>query len=237
ALRPVTIKQILTCEQPHADAEFVLDNAELTSIAIVAQIRTIQHGATNMKLTLSDGTGTIDARKWNENGNADGEGPTEEDKLREAGIVEDAYIYAMGSLKTLSGKRSININTVRLVESPYEVFYHIHHAMVARLYYTRGPPNGTAPGARGPDGDVNMYNTGPNGISGYSNTASPYARAGSSTTNGAGPMTLDPQYATLSPLEKGIVSAILQQRQGADGVNVSAIARSLQGQADANAIS
>ena len=83
----MTIKQILTCEQPHADAEFVLDNAELTSIAIVAQIRTIQHGATNMKLTLSDGTGTIDARKWNENGNADGEGPTEEDKLREAGIV------------------------------------------------------------------------------------------------------------------------------------------------------
>lgn len=63
-LRPVTIRQILNAEQPHPDAEFVLDNAELGQLTFVAVVRNISRNATNVAYSVEDGTGQIEVRQW-----------------------------------------------------------------------------------------------------------------------------------------------------------------------------
>lgn len=63
-LRPVTIRQILNAEQPHPDADFTLDGAELGQLTFVAVVRNVSRNATNVAYSVEDGTGQIEVRQW-----------------------------------------------------------------------------------------------------------------------------------------------------------------------------
>ena len=63
-LRPVTIRQLINAEQPHPDAEFIVDGAELGQLTFVAVVRNISRNATNIAYSVEDGTGQIEVRQW-----------------------------------------------------------------------------------------------------------------------------------------------------------------------------
>ena len=85
SLRPCTCKQLLSLvEQAHGDAEFSLDGADLSSVSLVAQIRSIRYQTTNTVIALSDGTGTIEGRMWKD---AEDDAAQEEDLNTADGIV------------------------------------------------------------------------------------------------------------------------------------------------------
>jgi replication factor A2 len=48
----------------HSDAEFVIDDHEVTQVTFVAQVKSIVPQATNIVYALVDGTGQIEARHW-----------------------------------------------------------------------------------------------------------------------------------------------------------------------------
>ena len=67
SLRPVTVRQVLNASQPHSDAPFTFDDAELSQVTLVAWIQNIARNATNVSYTLDDGTGQLDVRQWIDN--------------------------------------------------------------------------------------------------------------------------------------------------------------------------
>lgn len=62
----MTILQLLEAEEVHPKGETRLDDNELTKISLVAQVQNITRLTTNTTYKLDDGTGTIEAKEWNE---------------------------------------------------------------------------------------------------------------------------------------------------------------------------
>lgn len=63
----MTVRQVLNATQPHADAPFTFDGAEMSQVTLVAWIRSLSRNATNVQYTLDDGTGQLDVRQWIDN--------------------------------------------------------------------------------------------------------------------------------------------------------------------------
>ncbi|EKM55343.1 uncharacterized protein PHACADRAFT_173451 [Phanerochaete carnosa HHB-10118-sp] len=207
ALRPVTVKQLLSASQVHADAEFRIDDMELGHITVVGQVVQVKSQTTNSTYTLDDGTGRYEARHWND-ANAG-----EDDK----GIKENTYIRVMGTLKSFGGRNYINATHIRPCKDPHEPYYHTLEAMAVTLMFQRGPPSGSDQ----QNGHMLVQKAGTNGASAYTAQAS---------KNGA-----HDQFAFLPELQRKIVNFILSQQSHTDGIHVSAIARAVGG--DAHAIS
>ncbi|KDQ18453.1 hypothetical protein BOTBODRAFT_171301 [Botryobasidium botryosum FD-172 SS1] len=148
SLRPATIRQILMASQAHTDAEFLIDDSEVTQLTVVAQVIDIITQATNVVYVLDDGTGRLDGKQWlsdvqdGESGNA-------------TGIVEKSYVRVMGALKSFGGKRHISLQRIRPVEDYHEVLFHLTEALSVHLLLTRGPPGGG--GAPGQQAGHNAY--------------------------------------------------------------------------------
>jgi len=135
SLRPATIRQILMAQQAHSDAEFLIDDSEVTQLTLVAQVVDIISQATNVVYVLDDGTGRIDGRQWltdiqeSESGNPNG-------------IVEKGYVRIVGPLKSFGNKRHISVQRIRPVDNYHEVLFHLTEALSVHLLLTRGPPGG-----------------------------------------------------------------------------------------------
>ncbi|KAI6128313.1 hypothetical protein EV401DRAFT_922618 [Pisolithus croceorrhizus] len=132
SLRPMTIHQLLNATQAHADADWMLDDAEIGQVTIVAYIASVQVQATNSQYVLDDGSGRIEARRWIDS--------SVEDSSEKLGIVEGAYVRVLGSLKMFGNKKYINTTYIRPVHSPAEIYFHVLEAMTVTLISERGPP-------------------------------------------------------------------------------------------------
>jgi replication factor A2 len=156
SLRPVTIKQLLDAEEAYAGADFKVDNATITQVTFVGQVRNINVQPTNVTFKLDDGTGQIDVKKWND-----------ADKQEDAdpGFELDSYIRIWGRLRSFSNKRHLHAHVIRPVADFNEVNYHLLEAAYVHLHYTRGPLGQN--GAPGVDGDSMFVDAG----AGYSNGA------------------------------------------------------------------
>ena len=64
SLTPVTIKQINDATQPVPDGEFKVNNVELNMISFVGVVRNVENTNASIAVTIEDGTGSIDVRKW-----------------------------------------------------------------------------------------------------------------------------------------------------------------------------
>lgn len=86
-----------------------------------------------MTYKLDDGTGSIDAKKWND---AD----AMESNPLAAKLIEGAYCRVWGKLNSFNNRRHVVAQIIRPVEDMNEVSYHMLDATAIHLYYTRGPP-------------------------------------------------------------------------------------------------
>lgn len=154
ALRPVTIRQLLSASQVHADAEFRVDDMELGQITVVGQVVQVKHQATNSTYIIDDGSGRFEARHWND-ANAG-----EDDR----GIKEGVYMRVMGTLKSFGGRTYINATHIRACKDSNELLFHDLEAKTVTLMLQRGPP--------GAQGQLAVQRPGTNGASAYAAQAS-----------------------------------------------------------------
>lgn len=207
SLRPVTVKQLLNATQAHSDAEWTIDDAEVGQVTLVAQVVTVQVQTTNCVYWLDDGTGRYEARHWVDSTN-------EEDTEKWGGIEENTYIRIMGTLKSFGNRRYINATHVRPVVDPHEYYFHATEAAYVQQVYQRGPP--PRPSEAG-------QNVG--------STAAPSAYTGQAQSATAA----NDQFAHLPPIQRKILTFMMNQPTSDTGIHVGAIARAIGG--DAHSIS
>jgi len=131
SLRPVTIKQILNANQPHADAEFTIDDTEPTQILFVAQVVGCEAGATNIVYNVTDGSGILEVRQWLNN--------NEDPEAKVNSISHLAWVRVIGNIKSFHNKRSVTAAHIHVVTDMAEIFYHQVEALSVHLYFTKGP--------------------------------------------------------------------------------------------------
>ncbi|TFY83713.1 hypothetical protein EWM64_g296 [Hericium alpestre] len=202
SLRPLTIKQLYSATQAHADADWTIENTEIGQVTVVAQVVSIQTQTTNSVYWLDDGTGRMEARFWSES-------TSQDDGDAISGVTENSYVRATGNLKTFGNKRYINALNIRPVKDFHEIFFHLAEAMGITMIFERGPPSGAGQAQ-------------PNGA------GQPSASAYTAQSRGASSMD---KYAHLPPLPRRIIEFILQQPPNPEGVHIFAITRSVGGDA------
>lgn len=121
----MTIKQIIESKQLVQDGDFVINNLELNLVSFVGVIRGVIDGATNLKIQVEDGSGTIEINKW-----LDDKGS--EDSTVEF-LVQGKYVAITGSVKEFNGKKSIQHATFKEIKDFNQVLYHHLNAINIHL--------------------------------------------------------------------------------------------------------
>lgn len=119
SINPVTIKQILEAEQPVPDGEFKVHNVSISLVGFIGVVRKVHANGVTLFITVEDGTGSIDVRKWvDENINS-----VEEEKERYM-VFLNKYVFVGGALKVYNGNKSIQNASVSLIEDSNQIIYH-----------------------------------------------------------------------------------------------------------------
>ena len=135
-LRPVTIKQVLDATQPHPDADFSIDDVEITQISFVGQIRNISTQTTNITYKLDDGTGTIEVKQWIDADatSMDTDGTT----TSKPKLLENEWARVWGRLKAFNNKRHVGAHVIRPIVDKMEIQYHLLESTYVHLYFVKG---------------------------------------------------------------------------------------------------
>ncbi|KAF8625820.1 hypothetical protein AX15_005200 [Amanita polypyramis BW_CC] len=197
SLRPVMIAQLARATQPHTDADWTIEGAEVAQVTLVAHVVSIQTQTTNRTIWLDDSTGRVEARCW-----IDSTGDDESEKW--AGVEVDAYVRVTGGLKSFGNRRYINALHVRPVKDPHEIYFHVLETINASLILEKGLPGQHHAGISGSNKDMSAY------------TAQSFANSDGME-----------QYGHLPPLQKSIIKFIIDNSTGDEGVHVAAIMRGL----------
>ncbi|KAK0390961.1 hypothetical protein NLU13_0463 [Sarocladium strictum] len=177
-----------------AGGDFKIDNAEITQITFVGQVRSVTAQPTNVTLKIDDGTGQIEVKKWID---ADKAGDD-----AEANFEIDSHVRVWGRLKSFSNKRHVGAHVIRPVTDPNEVNYHMLEADYVHLFFSKGPLGGAQNGA---DGDSMFVDGG----AGYG------ADAGGAGMNG--------KLSGCSPLARKMFQFMSNTPGGNEGVNINII--------------
>ncbi|KAK9467957.1 hypothetical protein V1512DRAFT_260442 [Lipomyces arxii] len=125
-LRPVTLKQIIGATQAHADAEFFIDGAEVSTVTFVAIVRNVAQQTTNAAYRVEDGTGTFELRRYTASDRgADNEAPN----FPQTGD----YVRVIGEMKLFNDKRYVQISLVRPITDFNEVIFAQLEALAIHL--------------------------------------------------------------------------------------------------------
>lgn len=128
SLSPVTIKQIHDASPPVPDGEFMVNNVALNIVSFVGVVRKVENNTSAVTITVEDGTGSVDVRKW-----ADEKIATAAEEGERFLALENKYVYVTGALKELQLKKSIQHATIREVSDYNEVLYHMLYAIENHL--------------------------------------------------------------------------------------------------------
>lgn len=137
-LRPVTIKQALEAQQPHPDAEFKIDDVEITQVSFVGQIRNISTQTTNITYKLDDGTGTIEVKQWIDADATTSMDMTSDGTKSKPKLLENEWAHVWGRLKAFNNKRHVGAHVIRPITDKMEIVYHLLEATYVHLYFTKG---------------------------------------------------------------------------------------------------
>lgn len=130
----MTIKQILNSSQEVQDGPFVSHGQELHHISFVGVIRNITDHTSNIFVTIEDGSGQIEVRKWSEDASdiATSQGDSEP-KESSSQIAQQfqigTYVKVFGALKEFGGKKNIQYAVIKNIESFNDVLSHHLEAM------------------------------------------------------------------------------------------------------------
>lgn len=128
-LTPVTIKQILNSSQTIQDGPFVFQQQELHHVVFVGVVRNIADHTSNIFVTLEDGTGQIEVRKWSDEtsdiassqgGEATAPGSSQVAQQFRIG----SYVKVYGALKEFGGKKNIQYAVIKNIESYNDILAH-----------------------------------------------------------------------------------------------------------------
>lgn len=127
-LSPVTIKQIHDSSQPVPDDEFVVNNVSLNMVSFVGVVRKVENNTSAVTITIEDGTGSVDVRRW-----VDEKIATAAEEGERFSALENKYVYVTGALKEMQLKKQIQHATIREVSDYNEVTYHMLYAIENHL--------------------------------------------------------------------------------------------------------
>ncbi|CZT45477.1 probable replication protein A subunit [Rhynchosporium secalis] len=199
-LRPVTIRQIIDAVQPHPDADFKIDGAEITQLTFIGQINQISSQATNTTFKLDDGTGLIEVKQWVDT-DADPEAAKDLPK-------EGEYLRVWGRMKAFNNKRHVGAHMIRPVKDFNEIGYHLLEATAVHLYFVRGPidANGGNGAVKGEGGGLFVDQNG----------------GGGSTTGQSKALSMK-----ISPTAKKVYEHLKNSPQNNEGLHVHNIAQEM----------
>lgn len=132
----MTIKQVIESKQLVQDGPFVINNLELHHVSFVGVVRNVVDHTANINLTIEDGTGQIEVRKWSDESsdmanaaqqeeNQDGPYNSQVAQMYQVGT----YVKVYGALREFSGKKNVQFAVIKPIESFNEVVAHHLEAM------------------------------------------------------------------------------------------------------------
>ncbi|KDN53101.1 replication protein A, subunit RPA32 [Tilletiaria anomala UBC 951] len=216
SLHPVTIHQIINAQNnQHTDQGFMIDGADIDQITVVATVRGVVDGQTNVTLHLDDGTGNIDAKVWKENAS--------DDTGMLADVRENTYVRIVGTVKSFQNKTNISAAYVRPIIDHNEWIFHKLDVIHVHLSLQRGEEG------MGGGGGAAKSNAsgGQRGVAEYFGGGARGAGGGGSGAGGA----ITGRAAELqTPIQKKVYQAMADlMDDNTDGVHVNQIAKRIGG--------
>lgn len=117
SITPVTIKQVVLSVAKGPDLDFVINNVELNMVRVVGILRKVVANASALDITIEDGSGSLDVRKWTD------ETTSAVDNERFS-LYLNQYVCVTGALKEFNNKKSIQQVTIRPLTDSNQVLYH-----------------------------------------------------------------------------------------------------------------
>ncbi|KAI5950522.1 ssb2 [Candida margitis] len=128
SIAPVTIKQILEAEQPVPDGEFKVHNVSISLVGFIGVVRKVHATGMTLFVTVEDGTGSIDVRKWIDENNSSLE--QEKEKYME---YLNKYVFVGGALKVYNNNKNIQNASISVIEDSNQIIYHHLNAIYNHL--------------------------------------------------------------------------------------------------------
>lgn len=128
SLTPVTIKQINDATQPVTDGEFKIHNVELNMVSFMGVVRKVDSHTSAVTITIEDGSGSIEVRKWIDDTVST---PAAETEKYEKEL--NKYVYVGGALKEFNNKKNIQNAVIFPVTDHNELLYHNLSAITNHL--------------------------------------------------------------------------------------------------------
>lgn len=120
---PVTIRMVYgaTPDPTTGDGSLtLLDGRKVSTIILVAAVRSFTDQSTNILYQVEDGTGLLDVKHWLD----DNEGSTMAE-LREQTLKENIYLKIIGQIKDYEGKKMVVANSIRPLTTGNELTHHM----------------------------------------------------------------------------------------------------------------
>lgn len=132
-ITPLTCKQISRAEQLPTGV-INIDGREMHMVTVVGQVVEKDDQSTVIVMTIDDGTGVIDVRKWVD-APEDGADADQADDAITVGM----YVRVYGDLRTYQGNLIIISTRILLIQDYNEITYNLLLSITAHLNNTRGP--------------------------------------------------------------------------------------------------
>eukprot|EP00980_Cylindrotheca_fusiformis_P020708 scaffold7738_cov133-Cylindrotheca_fusiformis.AAC.17 len=121
-LIPVTIHMALQATpDPSGDGSLVLeDGRKLSTIKVVAAVRSVEDASTNVLYQAEDGTGLMEVKQWLDDNDC-----TAIQEIRQQTLKDNIYIKVIGQIKDYEGKKMLVANSVRPLSTGNELTHHM----------------------------------------------------------------------------------------------------------------
>ncbi len=90
--------------------------------------------STNVRYSIEDGTGAIDATQWSHQ-----ETETDDEASKRELFAPGSFVKIIGIVRVFNNKKSIFIHHMKLVENLDEISYHQLYCMYVYTFLTKGP--------------------------------------------------------------------------------------------------
>lgn len=134
---PVSIKQISTAS--NEDGAYRLDGAEIHTVVIMGVVEGIEEHSTSTTFKINDGTGSIDAKLWNN----EKDGTSSGLMVRVATCHTNSFVKIVGALRDFEGRKSVLIYDINPLVDWNELTHHLFQIMFVYMQNTRGPIPGS----------------------------------------------------------------------------------------------
>jgi replication factor A2 len=137
SITPVTIKQVIQAVALGPDLDFRINNVELNMVRVIGVLRKVDTNASAVNLTIEDGSGSMEVRKWTDETASAAE-------TEKYSLYLNQYVSVSGALKEFNNKKGIQQATVRPIVDHNQVIYHhlsaIAHHLKAQGLHARTKP-------------------------------------------------------------------------------------------------